>query len=728
MKRILKILLLLLFTLAAPCAFSQDNDWHKSDSIVTVDNVEYYYHVVQKGQTAYSVSKLYDIPLEDFFEYNPDAFRGIRIGEPLLIPLNFTTSYVPKQEGKNASSTGDDQLYIFHRIRKGETYYSIAQMYQIDLDALRRANQEIGATLPEGASLRIPYDQDVLSGIKIQQEHKSFDDGIYIVHAGETLTGIAKNLNTTQEALIIENPKIKKGLFSGDTLIIPKKIAAEEPKQPKNDAFHVVQKGETVYSISKQYGIQIDTLLNHNKQITGNQIKTGDTLTIPIRKNLYDFIEYRTEKRETLLDIANRFHVPLRDLKAKNPRYKNAVPKGNVVLIPIDPENIHFRFPDEQEEETIEDGLDLFAAQDTVCIGQQSREKTLHVVLMMPFATSRLNDDSFADMRRKNRASDYAFFNYLPFYQGILLALEDLENEGYHIRLNVYDITGKNSPVESILNDSKLKEADLIITLISASPFQKVADFARQHNIPLINAVSPRDNILTGYPNVVKIVPAESTIPEAVMEILPDDESVNLIVARSSKQNLPYDSLQVRAAFPLYREVVLGGDKKAIVNELVSYKKNYIVVIGSNKLEVLDLMRVLDEQRKKYDITLVGYPNWDAISEINNHYAQNLKLHFISAHFVDYKDVKTNSFLLRFRAQYNAEPNLNAFQGYDIASYFIRSAAMFGKNCILCADHVSHHFLSTQDMIFENTPGNGFSNVYWNVYTIEQLQLKKVER
>ena len=44
---------------------------------------------------------------------------------------------------------------------------------------------------------------------------------------------------------------------------------------------HVVQPGETLYQISKQYGVTVAEILRHNADIEGNTVKVGQTLQIP---------------------------------------------------------------------------------------------------------------------------------------------------------------------------------------------------------------------------------------------------------------------------------------------------------------------------------------------------------------------------------------------------------------------------------------------------------------
>jgi hypothetical protein len=147
---------------------------------------------------------------------------------------------------------------------------------------------------------------------------------------------------------------------------------------------------------------------------------------------------------------------------------------------------------------------------------------------------------------------------------------------------------------------------------------------------------------------------------------------------------------------------------------------------NTNTTEILDLMRVFDEKRKQYDVTLVGYPNWDAIEKLDYRYAHNLKMHFIVPHVIDYNDQRVKDFVSMFRSRFNSDPNMLAFQGYDIAYNFLSAMGMFGRNCFECFDYIPHHFLSTGNIILNNTFGNGYNNQYWDIYTVKEYEIIKI--
>ena len=503
--------------------------------------------------------------------------------------------------------------------------------------------------------------------------------------------------------------------------------------QTKNAPFyHVVKQGETVYSISKNYGIRIDSLLSNNKKIVNYHIAIGDTLVIPLYKNVYDFIEYRTEKRESLVDIANHFQVSLNELKRRNPHLGNNVAKNEVVFIPIQKktpntlaEQTTPSTPTQTSTETIS-VPDLPQSKKSDCIaGNLDTKKKYTVALILPFSADKLTTALSSAMKKKARQKEPSAVKYLSFYQGVTLALDTLAERGLNICLNVYDVSN-GEEMNRLLEKSEMRITDLIIGIIYADAFKKVADFAAQYDIPVINIASSRNDILQGYPNVAKIVPDDIAVGFATQKIVREDNS-NILIVRRNPDVYNRSVEKLKTLYPKYREFLSEGKGMASALSLLDASKpNYVFMFSENTTGILDIMRVFDEKKKQYDITLVGYPNWNNIGELDYRYAHNLKLHFIVHQVVDYNEQKVKNFVTMFRNRFNSEPNMSAFQGYDIAYNFIDALSLFGSDCLECFNHIPHHFLSTGDIIFNNTPGNGYNNQYWNVYTVKEYEIVRM--
>ncbi len=140
----------------------------------------YYIHEVVKGQTLYSISKAYNVTVDQISRENAIEANGIRDGQILRIPASPSSQSAQKetvtspkeQPGTQSANKGtataagtgapvpanpasQDERYIYHRVRKGETLSTIANEYGISVRDLKRANK--GLLFPhEGDTLMIP--------------------------------------------------------------------------------------------------------------------------------------------------------------------------------------------------------------------------------------------------------------------------------------------------------------------------------------------------------------------------------------------------------------------------------------------------------------------------------------------------------------------------------------------------------------------------------------------
>ena len=109
-------------------------------------------------------------------------------------------------------------------------------------------------------------------------------------------------------------------------------------------AFHEVQKGETLYSISRKYGISVGELCSENNLSTSAVIKTGQKLKIPTQnsseaKNTQKVEKtdtYIVKKGDTLYGIAKRFGISVETLTILNKMSgSNTIKVGQVLTVPL---------------------------------------------------------------------------------------------------------------------------------------------------------------------------------------------------------------------------------------------------------------------------------------------------------------------------------------------------------------------------------------------------------
>ncbi len=106
----------------------------------------------------------------------------------------------------------------------------------------------------------------------------------HTVTSGETVYSISKKYEISQDDLIKFNPDAKAGLQVNDKLVIPITGTTYETSTKKAISFnsHKVQKKETLYSLSKKYGVSVEDIKKYNKQLYSKELQNGEIIQIPV--------------------------------------------------------------------------------------------------------------------------------------------------------------------------------------------------------------------------------------------------------------------------------------------------------------------------------------------------------------------------------------------------------------------------------------------------------------
>jgi len=185
------------------------------------ENQTYILHTIEKGQSLYSIASMYGVSQADIVKMNPGSDQKIYIGHTLRIPRNTTGS----------------QKETFHTIEAGETLYRLTVKYNVSAKAICDANPGLSAeNFRIGQVIRIPAPDETPVVSDIDNSSKTAD------------------------------------------------VASEIPAavQSRCRDVHKVKRKETIYSISKEYGITEAELIEANPELKGkNKIKKGSFLCIP---------------------------------------------------------------------------------------------------------------------------------------------------------------------------------------------------------------------------------------------------------------------------------------------------------------------------------------------------------------------------------------------------------------------------------------------------------------
>lgn len=215
-------------------AHAQDVIVKRSTVVENYKGKPCYIHFVSKGETLTAIAKAYLVTIEELSSENPAVTEGLKADMVLRIPIKSVVGIpevvVPKAETKaeqtkpaekpkEQAKPAGEQNYSIYQVKKQETLYGIAKLYNVSIDDIVNANPGFDG-LKDGMEIRIPQKSSIDKPVtsEVSQTKAIKPDTIpveIIVKAGETLYSISKTYNTTIDNLISLNPQLSDGLKAG---------------------------------------------------------------------------------------------------------------------------------------------------------------------------------------------------------------------------------------------------------------------------------------------------------------------------------------------------------------------------------------------------------------------------------------------------------------------------------------------------------------------------------
>ena len=252
-------------------------------------------HNVKTGETVESIAQLYKISTADIYALNPDAFSGIAIDSELIIPESFLDRL------NSPLAEREIESYKVHKVRRKETLFSIAQIYNITIQDLKTHNERLrNKKLRSGKKIYIPIfkeNSDPAYNSSLQ---------LYTVLAKEGKWRIAYKFGISVPQLEALNPNMGASLNEGQQLNVPNIIVSDK-KQIEEDQFgyYIVKASEGFYRLEKKLGLSKELLVSLNPELEKEGLKLGMVLRVPKSsvKDIETALVFTTTLSDSLVDL-----------------------------------------------------------------------------------------------------------------------------------------------------------------------------------------------------------------------------------------------------------------------------------------------------------------------------------------------------------------------------------------------------------------------------------------
>lgn len=247
-------------------------------------------HTVVAGETIQAIAQKYKVTPYDIYKLNPDSQSGIKVNSVLLIPKSVGKTEVKSDTKPLQKPAPKTQVAKTHEVKPKETLYSITKLYNITQAELEANNPFLKTDgLQPGQILALQK-----NAIAVKPVVSSSGTVIHEVQPKETKYGIATKYGMTVDELerlnpeIVENLpigfmlKVKKGSASQQDMV--KEVVEVKPQVSSISKVNVldyqVKQGETMYSLTRQFGLSESALVSLNPELKEG-VKEGMTLKVP---------------------------------------------------------------------------------------------------------------------------------------------------------------------------------------------------------------------------------------------------------------------------------------------------------------------------------------------------------------------------------------------------------------------------------------------------------------
>ena len=612
----------------------------------------------------------------------------------LVFLLSIAFSSIKAQNSQYEIVVIDGKSFYKYIVQPGEGLYAISRTFSVSVADIIRNNSSSTQGLQSGQELLIPITE---SGVTAESTSSStspislntlstvsnqgspVDQNVNFNHtvvSGETVYSISKMYNTSVDDIYRLNPIAKDGIGVDQVLIIPQRRVISEVKE-ENYRYHTILPKETLYSVSKTYSLKPEDVIAANPGLTVETFQIGKTIRIPFFESYQVVTPYETQtteithkvsRGETLYNISRRYNVDVASIERENPILVGGLKPNMELIIPVKRSSLEVTT--ERLENDVNSLLNQRPSPERVGVNK--------VGLLLPL----LDETGGGHLRLQE------------YYEGFLIAVEEMKNRGVDLELYVFEI-GKGNDIkklQSLLQTLEMQSLNLIVGGVNDAQIKTLSDFSKERNIKYVVPFSQSNGEILNNGNIFQVNPLpKSQIDKASAAFINNFRNSNIIFVNGSENDkvdfISQLQSNLRGSNIRYETINITSTLDSSLISLLKTSGDNIIIPASGDINTLsrliDELKEVKEINSEFQLRLFGYPEWQTYNNLIADY-HHFGTYIYSPFFVNKNSNEVKAFKEKFHKWYDrnlldTNPGYGMW-GYDTGLFFLSALQQYGTN------------------------------------------------
>lgn len=537
----------------------------------------------------------------------------------------------------------------------------------------------------------------------------------YRAKKSDTMQTIADRFGMTVDELLEYNKEYKgREVKARDILVVPSKKERKErerqkelaalnpqpavpaPPKPVEFTTHVVAPKETVYGISRQWGITQDMLKEYNPELKTSVLKIGMELRIPVV----------SVEDKVLEPTQNQAQVQTQPQTQGRPQVFTTSGQVTNRLNRQEQSRPETRPQGQEKPRDTAQSSSWMVGVDTVrhdapvaapAAEQLDVKRFLKVDVMLPFYLDRADSLIGAPPAKRLADSQVA----LSFYMGVKMALDSLAGQGLVADVRVFDTRRDTAAVDSLMRVNDFSQTDVIIGPLFAEIVERVARNLDGKKAIVVSPFSTKHNVV-GSSNILQVSASAEDLQDAMLRYMKDNMASPqhiVIVASSTQQGAQIEKIKralssvAGSAGIAVLDTDLGENAHRLGEMIKQGVPMSLVVPALTSSTTVEVLQAVEQSNRLDEVDVYGFEAdtraKKLMEDTQGQAAARTRFIYAERHFENMEKAQHHDFVRGFRKRYREVPGTYSLSGFDVTYDLLTRMAVEPDNEKAITSHPS---------------------------------------